>query len=172
MDDWGGLIGLDFAHKHPERVKRLVIANTWCWPVWDDFHFKSFSFLISSLDRPVPAAASQHLREPSDAESGRRPKRPDAGDHGPLPQRTAVARGTGRERRAAGLNRGRERLAALDLAGPRRLHGQAGAHSLGPKDIAFRSKELERLKSALRGVEVQEFEDSGHFPAEEAPGEW
>ena len=44
-----------------------------------------------------------------------------------------VARGTGRECRAAGLHRGRERLAALDLAGPRCLRGQAGAHSLGPE---------------------------------------
>ena len=35
MNDWGGPIGLDFARRHPERVKRLVIANTWCWPVAD-----------------------------------------------------------------------------------------------------------------------------------------
>ena len=48
MSDWGGPIGLDFARRHPERVKRLVIANTWCWPVGDDFHFRSFSFLMSS----------------------------------------------------------------------------------------------------------------------------
>ena len=48
MNDWGGPIGLDFARRHPERIRRLVIANTWCWPVGDDFHFKSFSFLMSS----------------------------------------------------------------------------------------------------------------------------
>ena len=40
----------------------------------------------------------------------------------------------------------------------------------GLKDIAFRRRELERWKSALRDVEVQEFEDCGHFLAEEAPG--
>ena len=51
MTDWGGPIGLDFARRHPERVKRLVIANTWCWLVGDDFHFKSFSFLMSSWIR-------------------------------------------------------------------------------------------------------------------------
>ena len=28
MTDWGGPIGLDFARRHPERVKRLAIANT------------------------------------------------------------------------------------------------------------------------------------------------
>ena len=131
MNDWGGPIGLDFARRHPERVKRLVIANTWCWPVGDDFHFKSFSFLMSSWIGQYLLRHHNIFREPSDAESGRRPKRPDARDHGSLPQRTAVARGTGRERRAAGLHCGRERLAALHLAGPRRLRGQAGAHSVG-----------------------------------------
>ena len=40
----------------------------------------------------------------------------------------------------------------------------------GLRDIAFRRKELERWKSALRDVEVHEFEDCGHFLAEEAPG--
>ena len=40
----------------------------------------------------------------------------------------------------------------------------------GLKDIAFRRKELERWKLALRDVEVREFEDCGHFAAEEAPG--
>ena len=47
MNDWGGPIGLDFARRQPERVRRLVIANTWCRPVGDDFHFKAFSFLMS-----------------------------------------------------------------------------------------------------------------------------
>ena len=38
-----------------------------------------------------------------------------------------------------------------------------------PRDIAFRSQELERWQSALADVEVHEFEDCGHFLAEEAP---
>ena len=48
MNDWGGPIGLDFTRKHPERVRRLVITNTWCWPVGSDIHFAAFSFLMSS----------------------------------------------------------------------------------------------------------------------------
>ena len=40
----------------------------------------------------------------------------------------------------------------------------------GMKDIAFRRKELERRKSALRAVGARKFEDCGHFVAEEAPG--
>ena len=38
------------------------------------------------------------------------------------------------------------------------------------KDIAFPRKELERWKSALRDVEVHEFQDGGHSQAEAAPG--
>ena len=37
-----------FARRQPERVKRLVIGNTWCWPVRDEFHFIWFSFFMSS----------------------------------------------------------------------------------------------------------------------------
>ena len=39
----------------------------------------------------------------------------------------------------------------------------------GHKDIAFRKKELERWKSNLSDFELHEFEDCGHFLAEEAP---
>jgi haloalkane dehalogenase len=28
LHDWGGMIGMAFAHRHPERVRRLVVLNT------------------------------------------------------------------------------------------------------------------------------------------------
>jgi len=33
MQDWGGPIGLGFATRHPERIKRLVIMNTWAFRI-------------------------------------------------------------------------------------------------------------------------------------------
>ncbi len=39
----------------------------------------------------------------------------------------------------------------------------------GLKDIAFRRKELEGWKSALPDYELHEFDDCGHFLAEEGP---
>jgi len=33
VHDWGGPIGLGFAGRRPELVNRLVISNTWAWPV-------------------------------------------------------------------------------------------------------------------------------------------
>ncbi len=33
VQDWGGPIGLSYAIKYPEKVKSLVIMNTWMWSV-------------------------------------------------------------------------------------------------------------------------------------------
>ncbi len=34
VHDWGGMIGMSWACRHPERVKRIVVSNTWAfdWP--------------------------------------------------------------------------------------------------------------------------------------------
>lgn len=48
MHDWGGPIGLSFALQHPDRVKRLVLFNTWGWPHDRDWWVRSFSLLAGS----------------------------------------------------------------------------------------------------------------------------
>jgi pimeloyl-ACP methyl ester carboxylesterase len=32
MQDWGGPIGLAFAERRPELVRRVILGNTWAWP--------------------------------------------------------------------------------------------------------------------------------------------
>jgi pimeloyl-ACP methyl ester carboxylesterase len=34
VHDWGGPVGLGFATRHPERIKRLVLLNTWAFAPW------------------------------------------------------------------------------------------------------------------------------------------
>jgi haloalkane dehalogenase len=34
LHDWGGPVGLGFATRHPARVKRLVLLNTWAFAPW------------------------------------------------------------------------------------------------------------------------------------------
>ena len=34
LHDWGGPVGLGFAIRHPARIKRLVLMNTWAFALW------------------------------------------------------------------------------------------------------------------------------------------
>ena len=34
LHDWGGPVGLGFAIRHPDRIKRLVLMNTWAFAAW------------------------------------------------------------------------------------------------------------------------------------------
>ncbi len=46
VQDWGGPIGMWAALERPARVSRMVIGNTWAWPVNGDRHFEMFSALM------------------------------------------------------------------------------------------------------------------------------
>ncbi len=48
VHDWGGPIGLSYALRHPENVRRLVVANSWMWPLDDDAWIALFSRLAGS----------------------------------------------------------------------------------------------------------------------------
>lgn len=41
--DWGGPLGLHAAQRRPERFERLVLSNTWCWPLNGDPSSELFS---------------------------------------------------------------------------------------------------------------------------------
>ena len=171
LTDWGGPIGLDFARRRPNRVKRIVVANTWCWPVADDFHFKAFSSVMSSrlgqylikrrnffVNRVVPMAV---------------------GDRSVLtPEVMAHYRNTSPtpEARSASAALPGYIVGATDwlesIWSDRSAFADRSALIFwGFKDVAFRKKELKRWKSALSDVETHEFKDHGHFLAEEAPQE-
>jgi haloalkane dehalogenase len=40
VHDFGGPIGLSYAIEHPERVRRLVLFNTWMWSLEDDWRIR------------------------------------------------------------------------------------------------------------------------------------
>lgn len=46
VQDWGGPVGLGLAVRRPELVKRLVIGNTWAWPLVGQRRFELFSWLM------------------------------------------------------------------------------------------------------------------------------
>lgn len=48
VHDWGGPVGLGFAIRHPERIKRLVITNSWAFAPWPGGPFPRLLELIRS----------------------------------------------------------------------------------------------------------------------------
>lgn len=49
VHDWGGPIGLHAAEQRPGRFERLVVTNTWAWPVNGDLRIELASRLMGGL---------------------------------------------------------------------------------------------------------------------------
>ncbi|MBO0852314.1 MAG: alpha/beta fold hydrolase [Nocardia sp.] len=47
--DWGGPIGLHAAEQRPDRFHRLVLTNTWAWPMNGDLRVEAASRLMGGL---------------------------------------------------------------------------------------------------------------------------
>ena len=48
VHDFGGPIGLNFAINHPNKIKRLVILNSWLWSSKQDHDFIKLSKILKS----------------------------------------------------------------------------------------------------------------------------
>ena len=168
LTDWGGPIGLDFARQNPDRISRLVLANTWCWPVSRDLHFMLFSFMMRSwlgqylikrrnffVNKVMPMAVGDKSVLTSDVMDHYRNAQPPG-------QRAACAALPGHIIGAS------DWLNAI-WEDRRQFTGKPTLIFWGCRDIAFRRKELEIWKNELPTALIHEFEDCGHFLPEEAP---
>lgn len=48
VHDFGGPIGLDFAIRYPEKIKRLIIINSWLWSAREDPDFIKLSRILKN----------------------------------------------------------------------------------------------------------------------------
>ena len=168
VNDWGGPIGLSYAINHPEKIKRLIILNTWLWSVADDWYYQGFSgfmggaigrFLIKhfnffgkqvvkqavgdsrKLDREIHAHYYLHLATKEDRK----------GNY--IFPREIV----GSSKWLDSLWQQREKI------------NQIPTHFIwGMKDIAFREKELNHWLKHWPNAEVTRLPEVGHYPQEEA----
>lgn len=46
VQDWGGPIGLGLAARHPDKVRRLIIGNTFAWPLTNLLRIRVFSAVM------------------------------------------------------------------------------------------------------------------------------
>jgi haloalkane dehalogenase len=169
LHDWGGPIGLAVASRHPERVRALVIANTFAWPVDGDRHFEWFSRLMGGT---VGRLAIRHLNAFVNvllpAGTRRRLSRPEM-NHYRGPFLTADARMPTyvfpREIVAS-----RQFLAEVE-DGLARLAHLPALIAWGGKDVAFGDAERRRLEAAFPRHRSVVFERAGHYLQEDVPEE-
>lgn len=53
VHDFGGIIGLAAAEQIPEKIKRLIILNTWCRSIQDEPEYKKMKVILGSPLMPL-----------------------------------------------------------------------------------------------------------------------
>jgi len=170
VQDWGGPIGLYVAGLDPARVERLVVGNTFCWPVNGDFHFEMFSRTMGGpvgkiairrwnafVNLLIPAGIKRERVTPAIMEAYRRPL--------PTPERRMPSYIFPRS-----ILHSRAFLATCATA-LEALREKPALIVWGDADIAFRAQERERFEAALPNHRTIPLSRAGHYIWEDAPDE-
>lgn len=170
VHDFGGPIGLPLALADGSRVERVVIMNTWAWPLNDDPEMaRAAAFIAGAAGRWLYRYANASLRLIMPSAYGDRRKLTKQIHR----QYLEVFRD--RDARVLVLH-----TLARALLGSRH-HYQSLLDRIdalrripvlivwGMKDSAFRPYQLERWQSLLPDATVDRIEGAGHWPHEEEP---
>lgn len=171
LQDWGGPIGLSYAVAHPDKIARIILMNTWAWPVNRDLHYIGFSSFMGGpvgrmLIRRYNFFAKVILRKAFGDESRLSEA---AYTHYLRPLEVP-------EDRKGCMIFPKEIIASTpwlnqiwsDISA---LNGKPKLFVWGMKDIAFRDKELKRWEQAFPEAQTVRLDGVGHFVQEEAPSE-
>lgn len=169
VHDFGGPIGMEMALRHPHRIRRIVILNSWLWSTADDPEFARLRKLLRS---PLLPFLYRHFNV-----SPRFILPASFGDK-KLPRRL-------RRQYTAPFGRPAERKGALAFARSL-LHDQDWFEDLwrkrsaiadkptllvwGMKDAVIKAHHLGKFIAGFPNALVQRLDTCGHFPQEEEPG--
>jgi haloalkane dehalogenase len=169
--NWGGPFGLYAAEQRPDRFQRLVLANTWAWPLNGDLPVELASRLLGgpvgrelirrfNLFVNVMIPAGHRLRKPT----------PDEMAH----YRKALA--TRHRRHASAVFPRRITASRAFLAGVEAGLGDlASLPTLivwGDADFAFRAKERQRWEQIFADHHTVIVEGAGHFVQSDSPDQF
>jgi haloalkane dehalogenase len=171
VGDWGGPIGLSYAIRHPEKIKNIVVTNTWLWSVNSDWYYRAFSgFMGGPIGHWLIGRHNFFARSVVKVAYGdKRKLTPAIHRHYTL----ALARPEDRKgswvfpREIIGSSRWLESLWAQRAV----LNDKIKLLAWGMKDIAFREKELNYWATHFPTARVVRYADAGHFLSEEKPDE-
>ena len=174
VHDFGGPIGLPLITDHPSHsphVSRLILMNTWAWPLDDDPKMaRGARFIGGAIGRFLYRYANASLRLIMPSAYGDRKKLT------PEIHRRYLDVFGDRNARVLVLH-----ALAKSLLGSR-SHYQSLLDRLdrlraipvlivwGMKDSALQPYQLERWRQLLPGAQVETIEGAGHWPHEEEPG--
>ena len=166
VQDWGGPIGLGLGGKRPELVRRLIIGNTFAWPLDRELRIRIFSWVMGGpIESSLTSAFNfvpkfffkRGLAVPSSSEV--------------LQMYLAPWRDPAR--RSAAVIAPRQLIAASAYLGDveRNLPKLADRPALivwGTKDFAFREAERERFERAFPRHQTVLLSNASHFLQEDA----
>lgn len=165
--DWGGPTGLGVAVERADRVRGVVLGNTWFWPATP--YFRAFSLAASTppaqwairyrnsfVEAFVPRGMTHNLSsEEMEHYRGVQPS-PSA--------RVGVAVFPTKIRSAPLLN-------TLQRTVPKRLGSKPALIVWGMKDWGFRPSDLARVRAAFSDHVFVELPDAAHYIQEDAPSD-
>lgn len=168
VHDVGGPIGLGWAVEHPERIKRIVVVNSFAWAV-DDPQVKRIRRLVEGpIGRWMYLSLNASPRWIVPAALGKGHKlSKDVHQHYIEVFPTRESR-IGAWRAGIELDAGRETYATI-WAKRAALADKEWSLVWGMADATFTPAYLATWRAAFPNATVTELAGVGHFPAEEAP---
>jgi haloalkane dehalogenase len=168
--DWGGPIGLATVQARPAAFERLVLANTWAWPI-GDLPIQALSHLMGSpLGRLL--ARRLNLFVSVMIPVGYRLRKPTAAEMAHYRQALATQnRGEAAAVFPRRITASRAFLAEVE-AGLSDLDSLPTLIVWGDADFAFRTKERRRWEQTFTDHHTVILEGAGHFVQSDAPEEF
>jgi pimeloyl-ACP methyl ester carboxylesterase len=174
VHDWGGMIGMAYAHRHPVRIARLVILNTGAfrmpaskrfpWQLWVCRNTPLGPLLVRGLNGFVRAAGRMCTVRPLADEV----RRLYAAPYDSWAHRIAVLRFV--EDIPLSPADPSYALVAEVEAGLERFRRTPTLICWGERDFVFDQHFLAEWRRRLPEAEVHAFADAGHFVLEDAGG--
>lgn len=167
--DWGGPISMAVATERADRVRGVVLGNTWFWPT-SELSTKIFSVVMGSppmqwaitkqnffVERMIPMGTTTSLDDAvMEHYRGVLPTPQDRAGVARMPKEILAARPL---------------LERLGRDVPAKLGSKPALFVWGMKDFAFRpGPTLPRMREAFRDHVLVELPEANHFIQEDAPG--
>jgi len=166
--DWGGPIGLAVGVEELERLRALVMGNTWYWPL-DTWQMKTFAYVMSMAPTQSMILNKNLFVEKIMPAAVKIPLADEVLDHYRDAMPTPMSR-VGAAEFPVQLTASSAWLASLERKVVDKLANVPLLLTWGLHDLAFTRRFMERFRQDFRSTRVHRL-DAKHYIQEDAPAE-